>query len=147
MVGGQHGAKVLLPHGLVLPIAVERAAHVRRIEAAKQHFLELGVGHFNAEFVVSVFQHDVGRDVAPHFVLELLPGESEATTFVELHAVIQGRNALAANTSHVTRVALSHQREHCVVGDQKAEHAHANHAEQQALPVADLFNHCHRLKV
>ena len=147
LVGGQHGAEVLLPHGFVLPVAVERAAHVRRIEAAKQHLLELRVGHFDSELVVRVIQHDVGRDVAPHFVLKLLPGESKATTFVELHAVIQGRNALAAHTSHVTRVALSHQRKHRVVRDQKAEHAHTNHAEQQALPVADLFNHCHRLKV
>ena len=147
LVGGQHGAEVLLPHGFVLPVAVERATHVRRIEAAKQHFLELRVGHFDSELVVRVIQHDVGRDVAPHFVLKLLPGESKATTFVELHAVIQGRNALAAHTSHVTRVALSHQRKHRVVRDQKAEHAHTNHAEQQALPVADLFNHCHRLKV
>jgi len=73
--------------------------------------------------------------------------DAEATTLLELHAVIQGRNALASHISHVTRAAPPHQREHCVIGDQKAEHAHANHAEQQALPVADLFNHCHRLKV
>ena len=72
LIRREHCAKVLLPKGLVFSIAEECPTHVGRVQRTKQHLLEFRIGDGQPQSVVGVIQQDVGGQIPPHLVLELV---------------------------------------------------------------------------
>ena len=72
---------------------------------------------------------------------QLIAAESQSAAFLNFHLVLRTGYGNPVHFADVAASVLAKHSHHCVIGNQKPEHADADHHNQQALSVSNLLNH------